>query len=154
MNTMMHSENRLNMDMERGFTLIEVLVAIMFLTIGLLSLNAMQVSSINGNADAIRLTTATNWASDQVETLLNLPYSNSLLSSGTHDPENDGVDNDGDGATDEDDEDGVEGYQISWVVTNNPGGVPNIKQITVTVTKNMRGATRTVTLNTIKPAIY
>ena len=75
---------------EKGFTLLEVIVAISILTIGLLAVASMQVSAIRGNASAYGITEATSWASDQVEKLMVLPYNHSEL-----------VDTDGDG-TDED----------------------------------------------------
>jgi type IV pilus assembly protein PilV len=59
---------------EKGFTLLEVIVAISILTIGLLAVASMQVSAIRGNASAYGITEATSWAADQVEKLMILPY--------------------------------------------------------------------------------
>jgi type IV pilus modification protein PilV len=55
---------------ENGFTLIEVVIAIVVLTIGILSTYSMQVSSIQGNATANQLTTASTLALDQIEQIL------------------------------------------------------------------------------------
>lgn len=55
---------------ESGFTLIEVLIAIMVLTIGILATYTMQVSSIQGNATANQLTTASTLALDEIEQIL------------------------------------------------------------------------------------
>ncbi len=61
---------RISLQNEKGFTLIESMIAILVLVIGILSLNAMQTSSIRGNATANRITTGTSWAQEQVEDLL------------------------------------------------------------------------------------
>lgn len=59
---------------EKGFTLLEVIVAISILTIGLLAVASMQVSAIRGNASAYGITEATSWAADQIEKLMIMPY--------------------------------------------------------------------------------
>ena len=71
---------------EKGFTLLEVIVAISILTIGLLAIASMQVSAIRGNASAYGITEATSWASDQIEKLTVLPYDHADL----QDPDGDG----------------------------------------------------------------
>jgi len=73
---------------EKGFTLLEVIVAISVLTIGLLGVASMQVSAIKGNTLAFGITEATSWASDQTEKLIVLPYDHVDLQ-----------DTDGDGAS-------------------------------------------------------
>jgi len=64
---------------EKGFTLLEVIVAISILTIGLLAVASMQVSAIKGNTLAFGITEATSWASDQIEKLIVLPYDHADL---------------------------------------------------------------------------
>lgn len=64
---------------QSGFTLIESVVAIAILTIGILTLYSMQVSAINGNATASRLTIASTWAGDRVERLMALDYEDTAL---------------------------------------------------------------------------
>ena len=59
---------------EKGFTLIEVLVAMVVLTIGILSLYTMQVSSIRGNSHASRLTEASTWNADNFEQIIGMQY--------------------------------------------------------------------------------
>lgn len=59
---------------EKGFTLIEVLIAITVFAIGILGVAAMQLSSVKGNSSALDLTEAVNVAQDQMETLLALDY--------------------------------------------------------------------------------
>ena len=57
---------------EKGFTLIEILIAITILSIGLLAVATMQVSAITGNSLASDLTEATTLASEKVESLLRI----------------------------------------------------------------------------------
>ena len=64
---------------EKGFTILEVIVAISILTIGLLAVASMQVSAIRGNASAYGITEATSWASDRIEKLTVLPYDHADL---------------------------------------------------------------------------
>jgi type IV pilus modification protein PilV len=61
---------------EKGFSLLEVIVAISVLTIGLLAVASMQASAIRGNASAYGITEGTNLASDQIEKLMIMPYDN------------------------------------------------------------------------------
>ena len=82
---------------QKGFTLLEVIVAISILTIGLLAVASMQVSAIRGNASAYGITEATSWASDQMEKLMALPYDHANL-----------IDTDGDGTDEDSDGDGVD----------------------------------------------
>jgi prepilin-type N-terminal cleavage/methylation domain-containing protein len=112
---------------DRGFTLIEVLIAMAIFSIGILGVAGMQVSAINGNGTARRSTEACAWATDQIEKLMSLPYGDAELdSAGNPHQVVQGV------------------YTIQWNVTDNtaPGGTPNTKNINVTVTS--RGRTLSV----------
>jgi prepilin-type N-terminal cleavage/methylation domain-containing protein len=62
-----------------GFTLIEVLVAIVILTFGLLAVGSMQVSAIRGNFLGGSTSTALSLASEKMEDLLNKDYSDADL---------------------------------------------------------------------------
>lgn len=58
------------MKSERGFSLVELLIAITILAIGLLAVAGMQSTAINSNAWANRLSTATSLAQEVMEDLL------------------------------------------------------------------------------------
>lgn len=62
-----------------GFTLIEVLMALVILAFGILGVTKMQIAAINGNDAAMDLTEKVGLASSQVEYLLTLPYDHSDL---------------------------------------------------------------------------
>ena len=64
---------------ESGFTLIEALIALAVLTIGILALNAMQVSAIRGNSTSNSLSVATSVARDGFERLMNVDEDDPLV---------------------------------------------------------------------------
>ena len=57
-----------------GFTLIEVMIALVIFSFGILGLYAVQISAINGNTNARKQTEAVSWATNQLEILLKTPY--------------------------------------------------------------------------------
>lgn len=59
---------------QKGFTLIEILVAISILTVGLLAVATMQVSAIRGNHLSDNVTIALALAEDKMENLLITDY--------------------------------------------------------------------------------
>ena len=70
---------------ERGFTLIETLIAMAIFAIGILAVGSMQISSVNNNASARMRTEAVILASEKIEELMSLPdYNDLLLSDETH----------------------------------------------------------------------
>ena len=113
----------------QGFTLIEAIIAMFVLTVGVLALNIMQTTSTKGNTTANKLTVAGTLAGNSYERLLNMPYTDPTMdpAANPHDEtelsglqlpsavtsiswdvtvwtNTDGIDNDGDGITDETDE--------------------------------------------------
>jgi prepilin-type N-terminal cleavage/methylation domain-containing protein len=68
-----------NQTNSRGFTLIEVLIAMAIFAIGILAVTTMQMRSINQNASARMQTEATTLAVDWMERLLSLPYEDPWL---------------------------------------------------------------------------
>lgn len=126
------------LDRQQGFTLIETMIALVLLVIGIMSIYTMQISSLNGNAKANRIVTATAAAADSYERLLNVPYDDPTMDpTVNHDntefpagftlpqgvtgvnwsiaewTNGDGIDNDGDGVTDENDEIDIKAVTLS-----------------------------------------
>jgi prepilin-type N-terminal cleavage/methylation domain-containing protein len=83
----MRDEN-VNRDGERGFSLIEVLIAMLILTIGLLALAQMMLIATNANALSGRMTASAALAKEQLELLKAAPfYTNPAdISSGSVNP--------------------------------------------------------------------
>lgn len=52
---------------DKGFTLIEVMIALVYLAVGLLAIAAMQDIALSRNVDAKRLTIATNLTTEMIE---------------------------------------------------------------------------------------
>ena len=104
----------------QGFTLVEVMIGMAIFFIGFLAVGSMQIAAINGNSGAREATEAATLATDQLETLIALPYA-SIVDGGWTD-----------GA-----------YTVSWdVVDGTPllsTPLPNTKTITVTVEWLQRG---------------
>jgi type IV pilus assembly protein PilV len=67
-----------------GFSLIEVLIALIFLAIGLLAIASLHVTSVRGNFFSNNLMQATYVAQDQLEYLESLPFDDPLLNTGDH----------------------------------------------------------------------
>jgi len=122
---------------DQGFTLIEVLIAISIFAVGLLAVATMQLSAINVNSTAGRITTRMTWAQDKIEELMALPYSDPWLEAAGNPP----AGNDSAGNTHQLSPT-TDGYTISWTVTNDTP-VPNTKLITVSVSG--RGKTSQLT---------
>jgi type IV pilus assembly protein PilV len=120
---------------EKGFTLIEVLVATVVLSMGLLGLARVHIAAIQANTIASRLTQATTLAQDRVEQLLALPYKDPGLADNTYTETN------------------PQGYTLTWEVdTDLPS--TGMKTINVDVTwKNKAGQPKTFSLSVQKSSI-
>jgi len=82
--------NRSMIFKKEGFSLIEVLIALIFLAIGVLAIASLQVTSVRGNFFSNNLMQATYVAQDRLEFLQNLPYDSSRLAQGNYKPDPDG----------------------------------------------------------------
>jgi type IV pilus assembly protein PilV len=70
---------------DKGFTLVEVMIAVAILALGVLAVGTMQGSSAAGNSLAGNTTEATTLAEDTLEMLLGLPYTHADLVDATND---------------------------------------------------------------------
>ena len=159
---------------EKGFTLVEVMIALAVFTIGILAVNAMQTKAISINTSANKLTLASSWASDRVERIFALDYDDPLIADtdgdgngNTEDADDDGVDDDDNLDTVVDDNenfglhhdtdvtaDGTDtspdnSYTIFWNVADNIP-MPNTKTIHIIVNRTDLTGTRSVIIKYIK----
>jgi len=143
-------------DCQKGFTLLEVIVAISILTVGILAVATMQVSAIRGNNFASGVTASASWCGDRLEQLLGL---------GWDDPFVQDADGDGAGGLDDigfDNNPATQGdadfwaargsYNIYWNVADSEV-TANTKTITVIVTWSDHGVLKRVTMRRILPRI-
>jgi prepilin-type N-terminal cleavage/methylation domain-containing protein len=152
-----------------GFTVIEVLIAIMIFSVALLALAQLQVVTIGGNSFADKMTAATVLAQDKIEELRALAYDDTQLTDTqdnfTLDTDSDGTDDyfdwslavdhtnaDGPGGVANPiDQDGnsvvVGGFNRVWNVAEDTPGT-NMKMVSVRVTWTA-GRTHIVTMDTI-----
>jgi type IV pilus assembly protein PilV len=132
-----------------GFSLLEVLIALVILAIGLLAVAQMQITAIKSNAYGSGMTSASSLASNTIERLMALPFTDPALLPTIAPPPAPDVTNgttDGIGLV----EGGVnnQGYtRVYWVQGDTPRA--GLSQITVRVVwTDSNGMTRNVTMVT------
>lgn len=113
---------------DRGFTLIEVMIAVFLLVVAIMGAASVTTSVIKGNAFSQTLTTATTLAEDKMEDLKSVAYGSLLTGNDTK-----SIDN--------------LNYTRAWTV-----GVEsnNRKTVAVTVTWTQLTLNRSVTLRTMR----
>jgi len=137
---------------DRGFSIIEVMIAISILSIGILALASMQVAAMRGNSFAGRVTEGSTWALDQVEKLMNLPWNDPSLQDADLDGAGglDNIDFDNNSATQADADFRVTKgrYAIHWNVANNV--VTNdTRTVNVIVTWTDHGVQKSVSIQRV-----
>ena len=128
---------------DKGFTLIEMLIAISIFAIGFLAVASLQISAGKNNRTASEVTAAVNLASDRMERLMGVSFDDALVDPAANPhPDNQGK------------------YDIQWNVTNtdlSADGVDDAKIVNLTVswTPYLSGgaAQRNVNIDFIKPDI-
>jgi len=124
----------------RGFTILEVLIAISIFSVGVLAVATMQISATRGNRLGNELSQATNLAQMQIEVLkgadISLGLATGLPAGNFTDPNN------------PIDETGANGgiFTRSWVIANN---TTYSRVVTATVSWTIGGHTHSVVLSTV-----
>lgn len=122
---------------ESGFSLIEVLIAVLVVGIGFMAVASMTGTSISGNNRSSMMTVATYLAEDRLEELRNRDYADV---SAVGSPEI-GIDEQGNVVPN-----GL--FTRSWVVTNDTPGTL-MKTINITITWAERGVNHRLTMTTV-----
>ena len=118
---------------EKGFTLVEVLIAVSIFSVGLLAVAMMLDTAIQYNSSARFITEATEIAHAQMEKLMSSPYDDANLeeASSPYGPSP------------------IANYNVSWSVHEN---VPMsaMKTISLSVTWSSRGENKSLTIISLK----
>jgi len=137
---------------DRGFSIIEVMIAISILSIGILALASMQVAAMRGNSFAGGVTEGSTWALDQIEKLMSLPWTDpSLLDAdldGAGGLDNIGFDNDPGTQADADFRVTQGKFSIHWNVANNVV-TNNTRTVNVIVTWTDHDAQKSVSMQRV-----
>ena len=136
--------NKIIQKNQSGFTLIEIMIAMVVFSIGLLGVAAMQIAAVKGNSSSNGLTEAATIAQNKMEELMILDnyQTDPDLTNGPH-----VLPGTVSGAT-------SISYNISWNITDNtPPPATTLKTISVTVNWNQGGRTRQVVLDSLKADI-
>ena len=99
--------------MDAGYTLIELMIALMILAIGVMGIWSMQGVAIKSNSTARKVTDASAMCSDQFEKLMSLPYDDPDLTPGAHPPRKKGI------------------YTVKWEVSGLNDPITNVKTVRV-----------------------
>jgi prepilin-type N-terminal cleavage/methylation domain-containing protein len=126
-------EKSRGMKEQDGFTLVEILVAIVILSLGLLAIETMLSSAMRVNRQAREITEACTAASDHIERLMSLPLTHAYL-----DP-----DNNWQNTTTS------EGYRIEWIVRDDAPSTGSV-HIRVIVKWTEAGVERTVPMDYVR----
>jgi len=144
--------NKITLNNQNGFTLIEVLIGITVFAIGILALTIMQVGAVKGNSSAGNLTEASAIGQDRLEDLLGLDYMDANLDDDDLDGTaglNDATAGTADGTDTYTSTTGVN-YNIFWNIAVDPPTFTDTKAIRVFVIWNEQGRLRTVTFDSLK----
>ena len=130
----------------RGFTLLEVMIALVILSIGLLGLAGLQIVATRSNSFSNQMTVGITLAQDKLEELRNLSYDDAQLNDPQ--PGNDSVNGNYQDGNNPIRALGDMGFNRSWTVSED--ATNNLKTITVTVQWPHPDNSHSVSFTTVK----
>jgi type IV pilus assembly protein PilV len=142
-------EMKFNINNEKGFSLIEILIAVTVFAIGILAVGKMQMTAINANFFASGITEATTLAQDKMEGLICLSYADPLLDD-TNGNGHAGIDSANATTADHNVIDGR--YSIFWNIAPDHY-IDNTKEIRIIVTWSDKEAGKKVSITSMKADI-
>ena len=113
---------------ERGMTLVEVMIALIVLSVGILAIARLFPSATQGQLQNRMGTTASYYVQEKIEQLNALTWTDASLTAGRHPT-----------ATTNENLGTSGAWQRYWVVTTKTGAMSALKQVTVTVTWTFHG---------------
>lgn len=117
---------------EKGFTLIEIMIALTILAVGILAVGQMYLSAISGNDFSREHTDALVLAQSRIDQIMNTNFTAVAAGNNT-----------------------VNGYTVTWTIDNNldfnGDASVDLRQMTVTVTR--AGWARPISISFSKPRI-
>lgn len=116
-----HDAFESTLNSEKGFSLIELMIAMAIFSIGILAVMTMQISTINSNSGARKISDALVMANDQLENFMAIPYTSAELDPGKKTQQ-------------------IDGYSMEWDVFMedlNGDGTNDAKRIQLTVFHQM-----------------
>ena len=128
---------------EKGFTLVEVLVAMVVFSLAILAVGKMQIVAMQVTSAASRLTRGTTIAQDKIEQLMALPYTDDLLKDDFIEVGQ---------VTTHTDLNPPQGYTITWRVDQDTPSA-GVKTINLTVTWKNRGQPKSFSLAFFKESV-
>jgi len=136
---------------ERGFTLVEAIVAMVVCTVGLVAMAELMAVTLRLQQLGRNSTSATRLAQDKVDELTSMPFDpaaanyNPQVSCGGNLDANDADGNHNDTPMEDNgtpdnlaDDTVTKGYTRRWVISAGPDADPNLRQVTVRVIPDVR----------------
>lgn len=133
--------------MQKGFSILEVIISIAILSIGILATARMQTVAVRSTSLASRITVDSIAAQDLIERVVSAPYSDPSLTD-TNDNGASGLDNEG-SAADFYMENQVDHYKLSMNIADDQP-IANSKLVRVIVETRAPGGSKKTTYNFIK----
>ncbi len=120
---------------ETGFTILEVLMSLVFFAVGIIAIAGMQATSIEGNNIAGKYTQGANLGISEIEKIIATAYDDATLNDNATGTVTQGI------------------YTVNWTVSESVP-IESVKNINMVVTWNVGDDQKTFTANYYKAVTY